>query len=83
MKGTKVWIGATHNEREGTWKWSDYSPFDFRGWIYQPDVDTKVNCVELYNTNERQGWNDLECETPLNFICAKPKCLGKTSIPME
>ena len=72
----KVWIGATDQESEGTWKWSDYSPFDFKGWIYQPDVDTKVNCVELYNTTEGQGWNDLECREPLNFICAKEKCSG-------
>lgn len=70
---TKVWIGATDQESEGTWKWSDYSPFDFRGWIYNPDVDENVNCVELYNTIDGAGWNDLECGTPMHFVCASAR----------
>ena len=71
-----VWIGATDQESEGTWKWSDFSPFDFSGWIYKPEKDKKVNCAELYNVADGQGWNDSECEMPLNFICAKAKCSG-------
>ena len=72
----KVWIGATDQESEGTWKWSDYSPFDLEGLIEEPSADRKLNCVQLYITSEGQGWNDLECDSTLNFICAKEKCLG-------
>ena len=79
-KKIKVWIGATDRESEGTWKWSDFSPFNFKSWIEEPGANENVNCVELYNTAEGQGWNDLECETLLNFICAKSPCLGKFGI---
>ena len=75
-KKTEVWIGATDQESEGNWKWSDYSPFDFEDWVQEPIEDPKVNCVELYNTTDGAGWNDLECETQRSFFCAKPKCLG-------
>ena len=75
-KKTEVWIGATDQESEGIWKWSDYSPFDFEDWIEDPIRNPWANCVELYNTTDGAGWNDLECETHRNFVCAKPKCLG-------
>ena len=73
---TNIWIGASDQESEGTWKWSDYSPFDFEDWIEEPIEDPEVNCLELYNTIDGAGWNILECGTPLNFLCSKPKCLG-------
>ena len=81
---TKVWIGATDQESEGAWKWSDHSLFDFRGWIYKPDEDKNVNCVELYNTIDGAGWNDLECSAPMHFVCASATriCPGAFAIKM-
>ena len=72
----KVWIGATDAESEGVWKWEDGSPFNFQGWVHQPDGRTNENCAELYNTYENsynhKGWNDLDCHSNMNFVCAKP-----------
>ena len=75
----KVWIGANDRKTEGTWEWTDCSPFTFKDWVHPPTtLQTKDNCVELYNTTEyERGWNDLECFIPLNFVCARPICPGK------
>ena len=73
----KVWIGANDRKTEGTWEWTDCSPFNFEGWVHPPTLLRKDNCAELYNTNEdERGWNDLECHMPLDFVCARPICPG-------
>ena len=75
----KVWIGANDRTKEGSWEWTDSSSFQFEDWSPgQPSKQRSENCVELYNTNEhQQGWNDLDCEAPLNFVCAKTIISGK------
>ena len=79
----KVWIGLTDAESEGVWKWEDGSPFNFQGWVYQPDGQTNENCAELYNTYENsynyKGWNDLNCHSIMNFVCAKPAATTETT----
>ena len=73
---TKVWIGLTDAENEGVWKWEDGSPFNFTGWVYPPDGRANENCAEMFNTYENsynyKGWNDLDCHSNMNFVCAKP-----------
>ena len=81
LNKTKVWIGATDQEREGTWIWSDCSSYNFEGWVHNATGKRKENCAELYNTNEHEkGWNDLECKEQLNFVCATRVCSGNTTL---
>ena len=73
-----MWIGATDKKREGSWEWTDCSPFNFIGWAYgEPSKKTTENCMELYRAEKHlQGWNDLDCNTSLNFVCARTICSG-------
>ena len=78
-----MWIGATDAENEGVWKWEDGSPFNFQGWFIPPDGRKKENCAELFNTYENtysyKGWNDLDCRSNMNFVCAKPAATTTTT----
>ena len=74
----EVWIGATDWNKEGTWEWSDSSPFIFTDWAPgQPTGQRIENCAQLYNTDQyQQGWNDLHCGSLLNFVCSTSICPG-------
>ena len=78
----QVWIGANDQRQEGTWEWTDSSTFKFTDWAPgQPGKERSENCAEFYNTNEYQrGWNDLDCEASLNFVCTRNICSGKDVI---
>ena len=75
---TLVWIGATDRKREGSWEWTDCSPFNFTDWASgEPSKKDTENCVELYRTEHNlKGWNDLSCNTSLDFVCATTVCPG-------
>ena len=75
-----VWIGATDRKREGFWEWTDCSPFNFTGWaLGEPSqvlLENK-NCAELYRSEKHhKGWSDLDCNTSLDFVCARTVCSG-------
>ena len=72
--------GANDKRKEGSWEWTDSSSFQFEDWAPgQPSRQRSENCVELYNTDEhQQGWNDLDCEASLNFVCASAYFSGKS-----
>merc|ERR1711962_83681 len=43
-----IWIGGIDKEKEGTWKWTDGSPFEFTWWRPgQPDKGKKIVCMSL------------------------------------
>ncbi|XP_042372467.1 C-type lectin domain family 10 member A-like, partial [Plectropomus leopardus] len=72
---TVAWIGLTDREEEGTWKWIDGTPLTFRKWQKkQPDngggnpLWGAEDCVHIIPSNE---WNDLSCETSIQWICEK------------
>ena len=73
-----VWIGATDRKREGSWEWTDYSPFNFTGWASgEPNMKEAENCAELYRAEQHlKGWNDLDCNTSLDFVCMRTICSG-------
>uniref|UniRef100_A0A3Q3LR21 Ladderlectin-like n=1 Tax=Mastacembelus armatus TaxID=205130 RepID=A0A3Q3LR21_9TELE len=72
VKGTgPAWIGGTN------WRWTDGTPFNFSNWgIGQPDnYQGNENCLQISTEGKspkcRRFWDDLNCQTPLPFVCAK------------
>ncbi|KAM9398243.1 uncharacterized protein ACWYII_032082 isoform 3-T3 [Salvelinus alpinus] len=75
----KFWIGLTDSVNEGTWKWVDGTTLTTRYWYYpQPDNGGRIpengeeDCVETRNDQRPlEAWNDLSCDSKLNWICEK------------
>ncbi|XP_065651901.1 von Willebrand factor D and EGF domain-containing protein-like isoform X1 [Hydra vulgaris] len=63
--------GLNDIQTEGTYKWSDNTTALFFNWENKEptELDGDEDCVE---TN-RDGWNDLNCNATLGFICKKAK----------
>jgi len=66
----RTWVGATDENTEGTWRWSDGTPFDFLFWDPgQPHGGDKENCGDLRIVNNMTGLNDEHCNNQHQFIC--------------
>ncbi|KAM9398877.1 uncharacterized protein ACWYII_031318 isoform 3-T3 [Salvelinus alpinus] len=75
----RVWIGLTDSVKEGTWKWVDGTPLTTRYW-YDPEPDNggakpengEEDCVEIRtDQSPLMAWNDMSCDSKLNWICEK------------
>ncbi|XP_038840875.1 C-type lectin domain family 4 member F-like [Salvelinus namaycush] len=75
-----VWIGLTDSVTEGTWRWVDGTPLTTtRYWSpQQPDNGDgkpeygEEDCVHIRKDwTPLQSWNDLSCDSKLNWICEK------------
>ena len=86
----RVWIGATDEEKEGDWTWTDCSRWGFEKWAMvngktqQPDNSVEQdgdgeNCAFVFgNKTENTGWVDFPCSLrEHHFVCSKPICSGK------
>ncbi|XP_077065607.1 uncharacterized protein LOC143718432 [Siphateles boraxobius] len=66
--GTKVWIGLTDSDEEGTWKWVDGSTPTFRFWSSkEPNGRREENCALIHSSN----WADYQCNDTFLWICEK------------
>jgi hypothetical protein len=56
-----VWIGATDQEEEGTFRWAGGAPLAYVGWGFNQPNDLQANedCSELRLFDER--WGDVAC----------------------
>ena len=69
--GEWVWLGLYEKRgREGRWKWTDETEFDYENW--RPgdpdngDGDEQEDCADfLY----REGWDDFGCDNTHPFVC--------------
>ena len=63
----QFWIGASDQEKDGTWQWTGSSPWKFTNWMPDhPSNQSGQNCV-LYSG--RAGWNNVYCHLKRRFVC--------------
>ena len=67
----KSYIGASDAESEGTWKWTDGTPWSFENWAPgQPNNYLGPQMFGAINFNGGVGpWNDDESSDPQPFFC--------------
>ena len=76
---TFFWIGGTDQEQEGKWSWTDGSGWNFTKWatshVQQPDdFGGREDCLQIYSSRTRDGWNDQSCESERRFVCSRRIC---------
>ena len=67
-----VWIGMSDEAEEGKFRWIDGAPMTYANWLPGEPNDGKdrgaaEDCVTL--TLGSGQWNDIECGTPLPYVC--------------
>ena len=80
-KKTGIWIRAYESEREGNWKWSDCSPWNWTKWSPswggQPnnyggrENCAMINWAYLDKGQMYPGWHDVRCSRNVSFVCSK------------
>uniref|UniRef100_A0A3Q3N681 C-type lectin domain-containing protein n=1 Tax=Mastacembelus armatus TaxID=205130 RepID=A0A3Q3N681_9TELE len=77
-----TWLGLNDIETEGTWKWADGTALTVKYWFPgQPNNGNKdqrlgeEDCGHLYHAKKAdENWNDLRCNSILQWICEKMIC---------
>ncbi|CAH2273666.1 Hypothetical predicted protein [Pelobates cultripes] len=66
-----VWIGLHDPEKNGRWKWTDGSMFNYAAWkTGVPDnAKGKEFCVVLVTGSKYKKWNDVGCGPVRNYVC--------------
>ena len=76
-----IWIGGNDIDNEGSFVWSDGTPWDYDHWEptrphSQPDISK--NCV-YYKESASQGkgmWWDGSCGLSKTYMCGRQVCSG-------
>ncbi|XP_074486695.1 CD209 antigen-like protein C isoform X2 [Sebastes fasciatus] len=68
-----TWIGLTDREREGIWKWVDGTALGTSYWLPgEPNhANSAEDCVEIWNHEKENHWNDIPCNDQNHWICEK------------
>ncbi|KAA8582717.1 type-2 ice-structuring protein [Etheostoma spectabile] len=66
-----TWLGGSDAQQEGSWFWSDGTPFKFNYWSpRQPDNQANADCL-LMNFGDQKKFDDQPCHYHMPFVCAK------------
>ncbi|GLD73436.1 ladderlectin-like isoform X1, partial [Lates japonicus] len=66
-----TWLGGCDAAQEGTWFWSDGTPFRFSFWASgQPNNYGSSNCLQMNYGAERK-FDDERCSYSRPFVCAR------------
>ncbi|XP_006151378.1 C-type lectin domain family 4 member F [Tupaia chinensis] len=71
------WIGLTDRGTEGSWRWTDGTPYNQaqsrQFWEKnQPDNWRHSNGQTEDCVHTQEKWNDIECGSSLHWVCKKP-----------
>jgi len=86
----EAYIGGNDIEEEGTWKWTDCTPWGVTFWASRQPDNSKgnENClgqVLKWTYDGRKGWNpqwnDGPCSYKSGFVCSKKICPGLGPCP--
>jgi len=69
--GEKIWLGGTDVGREGSWFWSNGSPWTYSNWgSGEPDKGERENCLLI----SKNKWHDVTCDgdywTTAGYACS-------------
>jgi hypothetical protein len=67
---TKWWIGLYDSGIEGSWFWTDNSPFGYANW-WPGQPDAKYSNEDCTVDGWGSQWNDWGCENAAYFICER------------
>ena len=63
----QLWVGGSDKKKEGEWKWTDSSPWEFTNWMpNQPSNHSGQRCVIYFGP---AGWKDAYCYLRRKFVC--------------
>ncbi|MBU1410736.1 CotH kinase family protein [Myxococcota bacterium] len=73
IAGQNWWIGANDLDTEGTFTWTDGTPFDAAFWADgEPNnADGWENCAHLASWAGGR-WNDIPCDYTMYYVCHVP-----------
>ena len=76
MKLGELWIGLQDPHRNGSWMWSDGSPFELEKWFEgEPSDLGKEYCGEMQKRRSKEtGWNNRRCGAEVSWICSRKTC---------
>ncbi|MES2386979.1 MAG: choice-of-anchor D domain-containing protein, partial [Bacteroidota bacterium] len=64
-----TWLGGTDKASEGTWLWTDGTPFNYSNWSFgQPDNYLGIENYLHISRDNGGVWNDLSGSEELTFI---------------
>eukprot|EP00959_Pyramimonas_sp_CCMP1952_P437407 9158120-Pyramimonas_sp.AAC.1 len=74
MSTEEMWLGGTDAQVEGSWTWSDGSPWSYSAWqvtpdgVSQPDNFAAGQHCATTNFLKQGAWDDEFCEASADFI---------------
>ena len=77
-----AWLGGNDIEKEGTWKWTDCTPWDYTFWASSEpnnlgrdeDCLTQLASPAQFGNYLHWKWNDENCSDKFAFLCSKRIC---------
>ena len=80
----RLWFGGSDLEAEGTWRWTDCSPWEFEFWKSgEPNNNWGAqDCLNFYPTWEA-AWDDQRCKNSAPFLCSQAICSGESEKEWE
>ncbi|XP_067668411.1 uncharacterized protein [Haliotis asinina] len=68
-----IWIGGTDTDTEGTFTWSDGTPFTWTKWENDKSSNSKSHdCIQSSHQTNNE-WEALSCSLERPFVCRRTK----------